>query len=177
MSQQEVTNCDDKQQQNVTACSNILSPLSYKTKQEETKYNQSKSNQSSDGSDEIDLQTERKNYLALVKQQVEYECLLQTQSAERVDEMIEVMVDVICSRKPTVRVNGEDVPHEVVKSRFLKLNSENLSYVLYAMDNKAAEIKNVRSYLITALYNSSATNFTFWETMANYDMRTAKGGV
>lgn len=178
MLQQEVTNCHDKQQQIVTACSNNLSPLTYKTKQEETKYNQSKSNQSSDdGLDEIDLQTERLDYLTLVKQQVDYEFLLQTQSAERVNEMIEVMVDVICSRKPNIRVNGEDMPHEVVKSRFLKLNGENLSYVLYAMDNNAAEIKNVRSYLITALYNSAATHATFWETMANHDMRTTKGGV
>lgn len=181
MLQQGATNCSDQKQQFVPACNDNLSQHTYKTKQDKTKYNQSKSNQSSedDGLDRIDYQAEREDCLNLVKHQVDYEYLRQVEkvNAERIDEMIELMVDVICSRKPTIRVNGEDMPHEVVKSRFLKLNSEKLSYVLYAMDHNAAEIKNVRSYLITALYNSTTTDTTFWEAKASYDMRTAKGGV
>ena len=181
MSSQVATISCDKQEQIVSACGNNLSPHSYKTKQDKTKENQSKSNQSSvdDGLDRIGFsaETERQEYLNLILKQVEYEYLCQIEKAERIDEMIDIMVDVICSNKPTIRVNGEEMPHEVVKSRLLKLSSSNLSYVLYAMDHNAAEIKNVRSYLITALYNAPTTDTTFWETMASHDMRSARGGV
>lgn len=178
MLQQGATNCCDQKRQNVSACSDNLLQHTYKTKQDKTKYNnQSKSNQSlDDGVDGIDHQAVRNFYLMLVQEHVDYEYLRQAENVERIDEMIELMVDIICSHKPTIRVNGEDMPHEVVKSRFLKLNSDNLRYVLYSMDHNAAEIKNPRNYLITALYNSTTTETTFWD---NYDMRmrTAKGGV
>lgn len=177
MSQQDATNCCDREQQFVPASSDNLSLHTYKTKQDKTKYNQSKSNQSpDDGLDRIDYQTERKFYLDVVKEHVEYECLCDEFkfSKDRIDEIITLMVDIICSGKSTVRVNGEDMPHEIVKSRFLKLSCGNLSYVIHAMDNNAAEIKNVRNYLITALYNSPTTESTYWETMATHNM---KGGV
>lgn len=177
MSQQDATNCCDREQQFVPASSDNLSLHTYKTKQDKTKYNQSKSNQSpDDGLDRIDYQAERNFYLDVVKEHVEYECLCDKFkfSKDRIDEIITLMVDIICSGKSTVRVNGEDMPHEVVKSRFLKLSSSNLEYVIYAMDNNAAQIKNVRSYLITALYNSLTSESTYWETMAAHDL---KGGV
>ena len=54
--------------------------------------------------------------------------------ADRVHELVEIMLDAICSTSPTIRINGEDMPQAVVKSRFLKLDSSHIEYVLHAMD-------------------------------------------
>ena len=65
------------------------------------------------------------------------------------------MLDAVCSTAPTIRINGEDMPQQVVKSRFLKLNSSHIEYVLEAMNKNPSDIRNIRAYLLTALYNAS----------------------
>ena len=80
------------------------------------------------------------------------------------------MVDVICSTSKTIRVNGQKVPHEVVKSRFLKLNSGHIDYVLTAMEKNTSEIRSIRSYLITALYNAPTTMDSYYKAWVNHDM-------
>lgn len=91
--------------------------------------------------------------------------------ADTINELISIMVDAICSTKPTIRVNGEDVPRDVVKSTFLKLNGSHIEYVLEAMDNNTSDVRNIRSYLITALYNSRLTLNSYWQSRVNHDMK------
>ena len=91
--------------------------------------------------------------------------------SQQVDEMVSIMTDVVCSSSPTIRVNGEDVPHEVIKSRFLKLTDEEIDYVLHALEHNSSRIRNMRSYLITALYNSKSTVSNYYANMAYNDIR------
>lgn len=91
-----------------------------------------------------------------------------------VEEMVSIMTDVICSRSPTVRVNGCEMPHEIVKSRYLKLNSDDIDYVLRALKHNASDISNIRAYLITTLYNSHTTVSNYYSTMAYSDIREGR---
>lgn len=107
---------------------------------------------------------EREYYRDVVRVNIEYDYLVQNQSNPKlrinlgkVNEIISVMVDVICSTKKTIRVNGEELPQEVVKKRFLELDGEHIDYVLTALETSAGEIRNIRAYLITALYNAPET--------------------
>ena len=107
-----------------------------------------------DGTDRTDMigfSEEREKYLDLIRKNIGYEY----RTEKKIDEIVAIMLDVICSKKKTVRVNGEEKPHEVVKSRFLKLNSGHIDYVLNSMKNNRNEVKNIRAYLITALYNAA----------------------
>ena len=70
---------------------------------------------------------------------------------------------------PTIRINGEDMPQQVVKSRFLKLNSSHIEYVLEAMNKNPADIRNIRAYLLTALYNASLTIDNYYSALVNHD--------
>lgn len=74
-----------------------------------------------------------------------------------VDELIEIMLDVICSSKKTIRVNGEEKSREVIKSTFLKLKNEHIEYVLDSLEKKSRDVSNPRAYAITVLYNSYQT--------------------
>lgn len=91
--------------------------------------------------------------------------------SEDVEEMVSIMTDVICSCSPTVRVNGCEMSREIVKSRYLKLNSDDIDYVLRALKHNAGDIGNIRAYLITTLYNSHTTVSNYYSTMAYSDMR------
>ena len=78
-------------------------------------------------------------------------------------------LDAVCSTAPTIRINGEDMPQQVVKSRFLKLNSSHIEYVLEAMNKNPSDIRNIRAYLLTALYNASLTIDNYYSALVNHD--------
>ena len=82
---------------------------------------------------------------------------------------LDIMLDAVCSTALTIRINGEDMPQQVVKSRFLKLNSSHIEYVLEAMSKNPSDIRNIRAYLLTALYNASLTIDNYYSALVNHD--------
>lgn len=121
-----------------------------------------------DGMDRMDL---RAQYRELIRDNLEVDILSQDSrfDTDRVNEMIEIMLDVVCSTRPTIRINGEDMPQQVVKSRFLKLNSSHIEYVLHAMNECPSDIRNIRGYILTTLYNASLTMDNYYSAKVNYD--------
>lgn len=121
------------------------------------------------GGDENDRIDERSDYLELIRENIEYDCF-EEKEQDKVDELVEIMVDVVCSSQSTVRVHGEDLPHEVVKSRYLKLKHEHIEYVLLALKRNTSDVKNIRAYLITTLYNAPTTIDSYYTALVNHDM-------
>lgn len=121
------------------------------------------------GGDEMDRIDERNNYLELIRENIEYDCFEEMEQ-EKVDGLVEIMLDVVCSSQSTVRVHGEDLPHEVVKSRFLKINHEHIEYVLLSLKRNTSDVKNIRAYLITTLYNAPTTIDSYYTALVNHDM-------
>ena len=121
-----------------------------------------------DGMDRMD---EREQYRELIRDNLEIDILSQDRryDLDRVNEIVEIMLDAICSTSPTIRINGEDMPQPVVKSRFLKLDSGHIDYVLQAMNDCPSDIRNIRAYLLTALYNASLTIDNYYSARVNYD--------
>ena len=122
-----------------------------------------------DGMDGIDM---RSRYEELIRDNLELDILAQNSrlDMDRINEMVEIMLDVVCSTKPTIRINGEDMPQQVVKSRFLKLNSSHIEYILDAMRDCPSDIRNIRAYMLTVLYNASLTIDNYYSALVNRDM-------
>ena len=118
----------------------------------------SKGTQEKDGMmDGIDTIDETIAYMALIRKNLEYEHHMkydQYGDKEMYEEIYETVCDVVCVKRKTIRINGEDYPYELVKSRFLKLNSSHVEYVMGCMKGTVTKITNIRAYLITALYNA-----------------------
>ena len=134
----------------------------YKTKENKSKES---INQSADKIDAID--DKREDYLEIIHENIDYDCFAEK---EKVDELVEIMLDVICSTKEKLRVNGEDLPTEVVRSRFLKLDYSHIDYVLAALQKNTSEVRNIRAYLVTALYNAPSTIGNYYSALVNHDM-------
>lgn len=166
-----VTSCSDKNaQQEVTNCNiKLAQNVPYTINHNINKSKDNNLNLSILGGDEMDMIDERSNYLELIRENIEYDCF-EEKEQEQVDELVEIMLDVVCSTKETIRVNKEDVPHEVVKSRFLKLTYEHIDYVLLALKRNTSDVKNIRAFLITTLYNAPTTMDAFIKSLVNHDM-------
>lgn len=120
--------------------------------------------------DQMDAREYRRT-LAEVKEQIEYDALDTPYDHERLDEIVEIMTETLCSRKPYIKVAGENYPAEVVKSRFKKLSYHHIEYVFLSLDKKHTEVRNIRQYLMTTLYHAPTT-------MSNYfDAEVRSAGI
>ena len=119
-----------------------------------------------------DWMRERACYRELILENIEYDILIQDSGMdrERLDELVELMVDTVCSRRETIRIAGDDYPAEVVKSRFLKLNSSHLRYVLDRMAENTTYVHNIKKYLLAALYNAPATMDSYYTSLVSHDL-------
>ena len=124
-------------------------------------------------SDTIDVIDETGAYMALIRDNLEYGHHMkydQYGDKEMYEEIYETVCDVVCVKRRTIRINGEDYPYELVKSRFLKLNSSHVEYVMGCMKETTTKITNIRAYLITALYNAPSTMSHYYQQEVQHDM-------
>ena len=119
-----------------------------------------------------DLMRERESYRELILENIEYDCLVQNErlDRDRLDELVELMVDTVCSNREMIRIAGDDYPAEVVKSRFLKLNSSHIEYVLDRMRENTTYVRNIKKYLLAALYNAPATIGSYYTSLVSHDL-------
>jgi len=103
--------------------------------------------------------SEYERYRAVVYENISYNTLCANNKHEqaRIDEVVSIMLDVICTSSETVRVSKGDKPTSVVKAQYLKLNDSHIEYVLKRIDESAKEIGNIKSYIQTCLYNAPMT--------------------
>ena len=119
-----------------------------------------------------DRMRERESYRELILENIEYDCLIQNHrlDRDRLDELVELMVDTVCSNREMIRIAGDDYPAEVVKSRFLKLNSSHIEYVLDRMRENTTYVRNIKKYLLAALYNAPATIGSYYTSLVSHDL-------
>ena len=114
----------------------------------------------------------RESYRALILENIEYDVLSQNAQLDkdRLAELVELMVDTVCSNREMIRIAGDDYPAEVVKSRFLKLDSSHIEYVLDRMRENTTYVRNIKKYLLAALYNAPATIDSYYTSLVSHDM-------
>ena len=108
----------------------------------------------------IDVMDDAQAYIELIKENISYEHHMKYDKygqRELYDELFEVICEVVCVKRQTIRVAGEEYPYELVKARFLKLNSSHLEYVIGCMKETTTKITNIKAYMVTALYNAPTT--------------------
>ena len=120
-----------------------------------------------DGMDRMELADA---YRQIICENIEYDILAERHGKQRMDETVELMLEVVLSKSPYIRIAGDDFPREIVRSRFLKINSSHLEYVFGCIDRNTTKVGNIKAYLLTALYNAPTTMDSYYRAEVNHDL-------
>lgn len=117
------------------------------------------------------LSNEFDAYRELVEENIEFDYLIQRyeRDTDTIRGIVDIMVEAICSSSPVIRIGGQDVPQSVVKSRLLKLRSDHIEYVMTCLSENTTKIRNIKSYLLTTLYNAPSTIDAFYQNWVQSD--------
>lgn len=113
-------------------------------------------------------------YQEIIKENIEYPYLAERYGQERTDEVVDLMLETVLSQRPYIRIAGDDYPREIVRSRFLKVNYSHIEYVFDCLDKNTTKVRNIKAYLLAALYNAPATMDSYYRAEVNHDLY---GGV
>lgn len=112
-------------------------------------------------------------YIEIIKENIEYDHHMkydEINDRELYDELFELICEVVCVKRTTIRIAGEEYPYELVKSKFLKLRSSHLEYVMGCMKDTTTKISNIKAYMVTALYNAPSTINHYYQQEVQHDM-------
>ena len=114
---------------------------------------------------------EREAYRQYFIKQLEYEVLKKEfrYQHQMIEEILELIVDTVCSNRSTIHIAGDSKALEVVKSKFMKLDYSHIQYVIDSLDKNASEIRNIKQYLLATLYNAPLTISNYYKAMFNND--------
>ena len=118
------------------------------------------------GYDEMDA------YREIIKENIEYDILTVKlkQDISMLDEIVDLLTETVCTQKDSVIIAGDVYPAAVVKSKLLKLNAEHIEYVLDCMKSNTTEVRNIKKYLLAALFNAPSTMDSYYTARVNHDL-------
>ena len=116
--------------------------------------------------------TEIENYRELILENIEYDCMKQRYPLylDDLNEIIELLVETVCAKRKTTRISGADFPHEIVRSRFLKLDSSHIEFVMDCLQKNTTQVRNMKQYLLAVLFNAPTTMNNHYTSLVNHDM-------
>ena len=111
-------------------------------------------------------------YEEVIKENIEYPYLIQDKSVDKgmLDEVVSLMLETVCTRRKMIRIAGDDYPAELVKSKFMKLNSSHIRFVRDCMHQNTTKIRNIKKYLLAVLFNAPNTIDSYYTALVNHDM-------
>ena len=110
-------------------------------------------------------------YRNLILENIDYDVLASDPHVDReqLDEIVDLVQETVCSTRSRIRVAGNDYPAEVVRSKLLKLNSEHIRFVTDCLKQNTTRIRNIRQYLLTALFNAPSTMNSYYTALVAHD--------
>ena len=160
----------DKQNSVILHTGTLDDRKSERNKTEKNNTESNKTNPILSGADkDMDERASYRNYL---NSQLDMEIMYERYPYDRetLDAIMNLMLDVVCSKRKTIRIAGDDKPVSVVKSQFLKINSMHLEYVMDCMKKNPAKVRNIKQYLLAAIYNAPLTMQSYYQAWVNNDM-------
>ena len=111
-------------------------------------------------------------YEEIIKDNIEYNILLQDMKFDhdRLNEIVDIILETVCTSRKKIRIAGDDYPAELVKSKFMKLDSEHIRFVLDCMRENTTKIRNIKQYLKAALFNAPSTIGNYYTSLVAHDM-------
>ena len=111
-------------------------------------------------------------YEEIIKDNIEYDYLIQDRhlDRDRIEEILALILETVCTKRRTIRIAGDDHPAELVKAKFMRLNSEHIRFVLDCMQENTTKIRNIKQYMKAALFNAPSTIGSYYTSLVSHDM-------
>ena len=111
-------------------------------------------------------------YEEIIKDNIEYDYLIQDRylDRDRIEEILALILETVCTKRRTIRIAGDDHPAELVKAKFMKLNGEHIRFVLDCMQENTTKIRNIKQYMKAALFNAPSTIGSYYTSLVSHDM-------
>ena len=115
-------------------------------------------------------------YEEIIKDNIEYDHFVRYGQVDkdRLDEIVSIILETVCSKRKTIRIAGDDYPAELVKAKFMKLNSSHIEFVFDCMKENTTQIRNIKQYLKAVLFNAPNTIDSYYTALVAHDMATGK---
>ena len=115
-------------------------------------------------------------YREIIKDNIEYDHLMQHSDLDkdRLNEILDLILETVCSARKTIRIAGDDYPAELVKAKFMKLNSSHIEFVMDCMRENTSKIRNIKQYLRAVLFNAPSTIDSYYTALVAHDMASGK---
>jgi hypothetical protein len=109
-------------------------------------------------------------YREVIKGNIEYPYMIDRYDKREVDEIVDLMLETVCTARKTIRVAGDDYPAELVKSKLLKLNSMHIGYVFECLKENTTEVRNIKKYMLAVLFNAPSTIDSYYSARVRHDL-------
>ncbi|WP_101696223.1 DUF6017 domain-containing protein [Clostridium minihomine] len=106
----------------------------------------------------------------LVLDNLEYEFIKKSHDREQLDEIVDIIVETLCSTKPTINISGEEYPARLVKEKLLRLDSSHIDYVFECLQKTTTYVRNIKRYLLATLFNAPSTIGNYYSALVNHDL-------
>ena len=93
---------------------------------------------------------------------------------EILELILHLIVEVMCSNRRQIRIASDDKPVEIVRSSFMKLDSEHIRYVMDRFKENTTEVRNIKQYLLASIYNAPHTIDAHYDAQVRHDMASGK---
>ena len=115
-------------------------------------------------------------YREIIKDNIDYDILVEGSRTdrERLDEILDIILETVCTARKTIRIAGDDYPAELVKAKFMKLNSSHIEFVMDCMRENTTKIRNIKQYLRAVLFNAPSTIDNYYTALVAHDMASGK---
>ena len=111
-------------------------------------------------------------YRGLILENIEYDTLTQNPRIDReqLDEIVDILLETVCTNRKSIRVAGDDYPAELVKAKFLKLGSHHIEFVMDCLRDNTTKVRNIKQYLRAMLFNAPSTINSYYASLVAHDM-------
>ncbi len=111
-------------------------------------------------------------YEEIIKENIEYDHFVTYNrvNKEQLDEIVDLILETVCTARKTIRVTGDDYPAELVKAKFLKLTSSHIEFVFDCMKQNTTKIRNIKKYMLAVLFNAPSTIDSYYTALVAHDM-------
>ena len=104
-----------------------------------------------------------------VEAQIGYDAMSEEYGKDRLDEIVSLMVEILCTTSPTLLISGEEYPIELVHERFQQINSLHIQYMFECLRNNASSIRNIKAYMLAVLFNAPSTLSAYYDAQVRHD--------